>query len=121
MLGITEYIAMALGASLLALQLYTSSVIASLEADVAKAEKTLVVSEINNSTLQKAIESANARVKLEHAKVLASKKEVEEWRNKPDVIKYKTLYKRIPEWVDVRKEDCETTKSVIAAVRDADL
>jgi len=118
--GIIEYAYAGIAAAILGGWIYYDGKVSSLENEVAVLERKLVVAGVNSTTLKATIKETNARIAKQQINLDKRNKELDEWKHKPVKVRYKTIYKHIPQWVDVRREDCETTKSVIDAARHTD-
>jgi hypothetical protein len=71
----------------------------------------------NLVTLRASFEDAERESKRLNKIVVDKSLELDKWRSKPDVVKYKTIYKWLPAGIDIKKDDCETLKNTISAIR----
>ena len=72
---------------------------------------------MNNNVLKGSIKTQNDAIAAASITLDKKQKELDEWKNKPEKIRYNTIYKNLPLTIDIRKEDCETTKDAITAIR----
>ena len=72
---------------------------------------------MNNSLLKGAINSQNESIEGMRFSIDSKSKELAEWKNKPEKVRYNVIYKNIPTTISIEKEDCETTKETISAIR----
>lgn len=75
---------------------------------------------MNNNVLKGSIKTQNDAIAATSIALDKKQKELDEWKNKPEKIRYNTIYKNLPLTIDIRKEDCETTKDAITAIRSID-
>lgn len=120
MLGVIGYVYAAIATIVLGGWVYYDGVVSSLERQVLTLERKVAVVSANSVTLKATIKDNNDRIAKQKIELDIRTAELGEWKNKPEKVRYETIYKYIPEWVDVRREDCETTKSVIDAARNTD-
>ena len=72
---------------------------------------------MNNSLLKGAINSQNESIEGMRFNIDSKSKELSEWKNKPEKVRYNVIYKNIPTTISIEEEDCETTKETISAIR----
>lgn len=118
--GVTKYAYAAIVTIVLGGWVYYDGVVNSLEKQVLTLERKVAVMSANSVTLKATIKDNNDRIAKQKIELDIRITELGEWKNKPEKVRYETIYKHVPEWVDVRREDCETTKSVIDAARNTD-
>ena len=74
----------------------------------------LVVEKANNVTLKAALSSQNIEIEKNKIDLDEKKKELEEWKNKPPNIKYKTIEKIIKQG---DSNECENIKNMLDDIR----
>lgn len=116
-MNINTYLNAILGVILVGVITYYHIKTTTLKLELTKAEQHSLVLSVNNDTLKQTITDNNKRLEELSTKMTQSKAQLAEWKAKPEQVKYETIYKYIPKYIDVKKDDCETTKSVINAVR----
>lgn len=117
MFSISQYAVGGLVVALIVLKLWTGIIIGNLEDNVAELTVEVTTLTVNNVALKSSITEQNKAIKALSVDVGLKEEELVEWQNKPAKIRYKTIYKEIPEYVDMRKETCENTKSIIDVAR----
>ena len=85
--------------------------------EVVTLEMKLNESSMNNQVLKGAIQTRNEVIEDYRLALAENQNELDEWKSRPEKVRYNTIYKNIPVNVDIRGEDCETTKRAIDAVR----
>ena len=108
-----------LAVSLLVTHLYYKKVVTARDLDIAGLTTELVEERMNNSTLKHTIEDSNARAIALNTRLEEKRAEVVVLSNKPEKIRYHTIYKHVPEYVDMKVESCENTKAAVSAIRAA--
>ena len=88
--------------------------------DVVTLEVKLSEERMNNRVLKGSIKTQNDAIAAVSIDLAKKQKELDEWKNKPEKIRYNTIYKNLPLTLDIRKEDCETTKDAITTIRSID-
>jgi len=119
-MGVQMYAIGGLMVALIVLKGWTGVVISDLEEEVTQLTTELVVVNNNATRLRNSIAVQNTAIDKLTLDITTRSIELEEWRNKPAEIRYNTIYKEIPAYVDMRKESCENTKAIIDVARNYD-
>lgn len=82
--------------------------------DLNKINSLLVVEKANNTTLKASIDSQNIEIEKVSINLDEKMKELEEWKNKPPNIKYKTIEKIIKQG---DSNECENIKNMLDDIR----
>jgi hypothetical protein len=115
-----NYVIAAIGGILLALMVYSGALrfqVGNLRSEVVSLELALQAAEVNSVVLKGSISAQNEAIEAIVVELTTKETELEEWRNKPPVVRYNTIYKTIPSNVDIRRDDCETLRETINAIR----
>ena len=106
--------------ALIALKACTGIQITNLEEEVLQLTTELVVVNNNATRLRNSIAVQNTAIDELTLDVTSKKAELEGWQNKPAEIRYNTIYKKVPVYVNIKEETCENTKAVIDVARQYD-
>jgi len=114
--NISWYISGALLVFLLATGIYSAAVIGNLEEEIVALKVSNALTVVQHNTLKDTLTKNNKRIQRLSTTLTAKQAALEEWKNKPPHIKYRTIYKELPD-IDLRKDDCETLKNVVDIAR----
>lgn len=117
MFGIRDYAIAGLSIAIVVLWGWTSIEIGSLEDEVRILELEATELNMNITSLKGGIDTQNSKIEKMKADREENLAELEIWKSKPAEIRYNTIYKKIPEYIDMRVENCEQTKTIIDAAR----
>jgi len=74
-----------------------------------------------SASLESFINSQNTQIRVLEVDYNNSIVELNEWKNKPIEVKYKTLYEYLPtKIIKVKTNDCNTTNIILDAIRNID-
>jgi len=120
MFSIKDYIIATLAAAIISLQLFTSLEISGLEKTLLSSQLEVAESRMVSSTYENIVKSNNTRIVALGAMLTTKRAELAKWEDTPVEVRYETVYKHIATDINMTKDDCETTKKVIDAVRITD-
>ena len=89
-----------------------------LENKVNELESKLVVCNTNRYQLESAVKSQNDKIEQYRVDIEAKKEEYEKLLGKEPEIRYKTVYKSVPN-IEVKSDECEDIKKLLDSIRNA--
>lgn len=89
-----------------------------LESKVNELESALVVCNTNKYQLESAVKSQNDKIEQYRVDIEAKKEEYEKLLGQEPEIRYKTVYKSVPN-IEVKSDECEDIKKLLDSIRDA--
>ena len=115
MFGLMEYVSGGLALLLVGTGIYNKIEVSGLESDVSDAKLELSKC-INQSNLYKmSLDEQTKLIELVRVDYQGSLLELDKWRNKPEKVKYETVYVYIPK-IEYKKGDCNDTKLLIDSI-----
>ena len=129
MLGsISDALAAGFGVTLVGLFITYKITTGSLKSEIADhkntiADQKVMMAEYKTTVkdLEDVIDKQNKALKDIEVDYNASLVELDEWKNKPAEIRYKTIYEKIPAEVNMTRGNCEDTSKFIDALRGINL
>ena len=115
-----QYLSAALGVAILALGSGYYIETTSLERDLALSQRDYADCKIERNGFISALEFQSQEITELEVDYNSSIIDLEMWRSKPPDIKYKTVYKYIPQEVNLTRGECNDTKQLIGAIRHID-
>ena len=113
--NVFEYISGGLALLLVGTSVYNKIEVSGLENEKVNIQLELSDCKAQSSLYKMSLDDQTAIIELVRVDYQASLLELEEWRKKPEVVKYETIYKYIPK-VEYVKGDCNDTKLLIDSI-----
>ena len=111
MLQIKDYIIMALGLLLASTYFIMEDKVTTIQEEKESIIKDIAVCEANRFSLTRVIEDMNKDIEIYKVDINKSVSELEEWKSKPEVIKYVNIYKTVSD-INISRSDCETYEDI---------
>lgn len=123
-LNIKDYIIAGLSIALIGMWWSSNSLKDDLEDMTSERDKALLqvgVSDANNVSLSGVIQTQNRKIKALAVSKQKSLTELQRWKNKPEKVRYETIYKMIPADINKTEVSCEEIKNISNSLNTFDL